>query len=536
MSFPELVADFMDRCLANGVAGIVPEAILCGALVAVLLTDLLPMVRRIDPAALVMAALVAALVASVPATPLLEVPSRVLFDGMLTVDGLTVFARLMLLGAAALLVPLVKLTAMVRADEARDFYVLFLGALVGMLLMTSAGHLLMVFLAVEMASVPSYILVGIDRRRRPAAEGALKYALYGAAAAGVMLYGASLLVGIGGTANLASLGKRFAALQVADPALANGSGGEATLLALGAVMLAAGFAFKLSAFPVHFWCPDAFEGARAEVCALLSIASKTAALVLLLRVATMLLPTVIEGSPEAAGVQQPLPVREFVAGLVAVAAMATCTFGNLTAYRQATLKRMLAYSAIAQAGYLLMPLAAALALAGVNPSGYQDAVAATLFYAAAYGLANLAMFAGMALVRPHIEGDRIVSYAGLLTSCPVAAVTMSLALLSLVGLAPLVGFFGKLGIFQALAHCGSPVLLAALVVGGINTILSLGYYLNVAKVISFDSPPDTQPPIKLGLLSTMYLILVAAPLILLGLLPDGLADAASQAARAFIGS
>src|SRR5262245_29444845 len=204
-----------------------------------------------------------------------------IFTGMLVYDTFSVYVRSLLLAFAVLLVIFTKLTGIPDREDAPDIYSLFFGATLGMCLMASANHLLTVFLAVEMASVPSYVLAGILKGRRQASEASLKYSVYGAGAAGVMLYGISLIGGLLNTAHLPTIAVQLAE-KFSHPPVPTG---ELMVLALAGLMISVGLAFKLSAVPFHFWCPDVFEGATAEVNAFLSIASKAAALALLVRVA-----------------------------------------------------------------------------------------------------------------------------------------------------------------------------------------------------------------------------------------------------------
>src|SRR5436305_4358995 len=223
--------------------------------------------------------LVAGLTAEAAAEPS-AVTRMEIFTGMLVYDTFSVYVRSLLLAFAVLLVIFTKLTGIPDREDGPDIYSLFFGATIGMCLMVSANHLLTVFMAVEMASVPSYVLAGILKGRRVSSEAALKYSVYGAGAAGVMLYGISLLAGLLNTAHLPTV-----ALQLADKFSHPVPSGELMVLALAGLMISVGLAFKLSAVPFHFWCPDVFEGATAEVNAFLSIASKAAALALLVRVA-----------------------------------------------------------------------------------------------------------------------------------------------------------------------------------------------------------------------------------------------------------
>ncbi len=485
---------------------------------------------------------------------------------MLVYDSLTVYFRLFLLAFAFMFVILVRMTGLADKQDGQDFYSLLLGATLGMCLMASANHLMTVFLAVEMASVPSYVMAGILKGRRRGSEAALKYAVYGAGAAGVMLYGISLLAGLLGTAHLPSIATKLAAMDI--PAMAAGEGsGSLMVLALAGLMIMVGLAFKLSAVPFHFWCPDVFEGASAEVDAFLSVASKAAAMALLVRVAlgvsvappaqevavhdavpahTVAFLQTADGEPAAAGGEttndaQPLspasptsplaPVRTFIVYLLAIISAVTCTFGNLAAYGQTNIKRLLAYSTIAHAGYMIMAVAAAVQLAGTNAVSSREAVSALVFYLAMYVFMNLGAFAIVAFMRGAIGSEEIADYAGLIRSAPAVAVALVVILVSLVGIPPMAGFIGKFAIFAALVDAGGPVMMSLLVIAGFNTVISLIYYLRVAKTVTIDPEPETRGPVTLGLLPTAYVLVLAIPVLYYGLLPGRILEIAHQATQ-----
>jgi NADH-quinone oxidoreductase subunit N len=361
-------------------------------------------------------------------------------------------------------------------------------------------------MAVEMASVPSYALAAILKGRKAASEAGLKYAVYGAGAAGIMLYGISLLAGVTGTCHLPSMAGELARI-VGE----GGSGGEVLVLALGGLMVAVGLAFKLSAVPFHFWCPDVFEGAAAEVGAFLSVASKAAAVALLLRLAFGLGATDVAGAAAAAGAGE---VRHFMVYVIALMAAVTCTLGNLAAYGQTNMKRLLAYSTIAHAGYLMMGAAAAVALMGVSSAGASRA----------------------ALLRNRLRSEEIAAYAGLVRTSPGIVVATTVVLVSLIGLPPLAGFVSKFLVFSSLAEAiqagaEKPLMLVLLVVGGVNTVISLFYYLRVLKVMTFDPPPSDRVGEALPLVSLSggVVTALAVPVVILGLFWSGLYAAAQLA-------
>lgn len=532
-----------------------------------------------------------------------------IFTGMLVYDPFTIFMRAVLIGFAVLFLILSKLSGIPDNEDQVDVYTLVLGATLGMCLMASANHLLMVFLAVEMASVPSYVLAGLLKGRRLGSEAALKYSIYGAGAAGVMLYGISLIAGLLNTAHLPTIALRLAETLPHLPSA------EVMVLALGGLMVGVGLAFKLSAVPFHFWAPDVFEGACAEVNAFLSIASKAAALALLVRVVlgfgAFPVPGVAPGarsnavhtaSQQSGGndlakvseharstglfavaeLQEPAapatpaepaaahpestpspspsaeqghsaasshatmaglaPARSFMGLLVTFISIITCTFGNLAAYGQTNIKRLLAYSTIAHAGYMMMAIPALLVLVAYQPLKAQSAVSALAIYIAVYLFMNLTAFAIVAFLRNAMRSEQIADYAGLIRSCPLTVICLALTLFSLVGLPPLAGFIGKFAIFASLvdgyrlsAAAGAPAnhLIVLLFVGGINTAISLFYYLRVVKLMTMDEEPADRRPFSYSEISlqSVFVCLVTAPTLLLILNWEVLSRWATAAAK-----
>ena len=562
-----------------------PELCLCATIVLLLFIRLFKGGSKVDLFWVMLIGTGVALVASSPWKHLgshpplpgdLDAVSRMeIFTGMLVYDGFTVYMRSVLIGFAFLFAIFTKLSGIPDREDGADIYTLVLGSTLGMCLMASANHLLMVFLAVEMASVPSYALAGMLKGRRTASEAALKYSVYGAGAAGVMLYGISLVAGLMNTAHLPTMAAQLAERLPAMPSE------EVMVLALGGMMIMVGLAFKLSAVPFHFWAPDVFEGACAEVNAFLSIASKAAALALLVRVAVgfgAIPPAGIEpgsrslarqdsSATETASLnstngglfaladegEEPTPAsqshdghaengheqhastaaidglavsRIFMAKLIAFLAAITCTFGNLAAYGQTNIKRLLAYSTIAHAGYMMMSVAAFLVMAGDAPLQAQNAIAALAIYIATYVFMNLGAFAIVAFLRNAMHTEQIADYAGLIRRCPLTVICLSLILFSLVGLPPLSGFIGKFAIFASLVDgyqvsvsAGHPegFLMVLLVVGGMNTAISLFYYLRVVKVMTMEEQPADRPPFVYPEVSLQgaFVWLVTAPTLLL---------------------
>ena len=557
MNLGSLITGSLNDTLAVSLPLFRTELCLAATIVLVLLCRMLPVLRRLDAGLVALGGVCFALwfawndlrgipaggVSSGAATGAMR---QELFGGLLVFDSLTAYIRFLLMGFLVLYIPFTKASGIPDHEDGADFYSLVLGATLGMCLMASANHLLMVFMAVEMASVPSYALAGLLKGRKASSEAALKYAVYGAGAAGIMLYGISLLAGLLGTCHLPSMAAELS--RVVD---AGATSGSVMVLALGGLMVAVGLAFKLSAVPFHFWCPDVFEGAAAEIGGFLSVASKAAAVALLLRIcfglgvsatghdaAAAIGATLAETLAETHG-NGLVATRHFIVALVGLMAAVTCTLGNLAAYGQTNMKRLLAYSTIAHAGYLMMAVAAAVAMVGVDPAGSRDAVSSVAFYLGTYLFMNLGAFAIVAFLRNNLRSEEIESYAGLVRSSPGIVIATGVVLVSLIGLPPLAGFWAKFLVFSSLiqaitAGAERPLMLVLLVVGGINTVISLFYYLRVLKVMTFDPPPADRPGGEFSLVSLPGAIVTAlvVPVVVLGIFWSGL-YACAQLAGAF---
>ena len=534
-----LLTDTLANTLDVSVPLFRPELCLAATVVLLLLCRILPVLKHADSALVALGGVAFGLwyawsdFKALPAGGDLLAGRQELFTGLLVYDSLTAYVRLLLMGFLVLYILFTKVSEIPDREDGADFYTLVLGSTLGMCLMASANHLLMVFMAIEMASVPSYALAGLLKGRKASSEAALKYAVYGAGAAGIMLYGLSLLAGVLGTCHLPSM-----ALELAKVAHVGSDGGSVMVLSLGGLMLAVGLAFKLSAVPFHFWCPDVFEGAAAEVGAFLSVASKAAAVALLLRV-TFGLGVPAGGEAAAQSLAALGETRHFMVYVVALMAAVTCTLGNLAAYGQTNMKRLLAYSTIAHAGYLMMGVAAAIAMAGVTASGTRDAVSAVAFYLGTYVFMNLGAFGIVALLRNTLRSEEISSYAGLVRTSPGIVVAMAVVLVSLIGLPPLAGFVAKFLVFSAIVEAISagaerPLLLVLLVIGGLNTVISLFYYLRVLKVMTFDPPSAERASEPFPLVSLPGAVVTAfvLPVVGFGLFWSGL-YAAAQLAGAF---
>jgi NADH-quinone oxidoreductase subunit N len=514
MSFQQLLDNLMDQTWRQSLPGFAPEAVLAATIVLMLLVRLFRWGQGVNISAL---ALVGTAVACTLAyfqlhdanpfvgaglvAPPAESVARPLpiFSGLLVYDEFTIFFRLFLTFFGTLVIWLTMISGIPDREDSPDFYTLLLGALVGMCLMASANHLLMLFIGVEMASVPSYAMAGFLKGRRQSSEASLKYVVYGAGAAGVMLYGISLLAGLFGTMHLPSLAGAMAETL-------SGTGGftpEVRVTLLAVLMVLVGIAFKLSAVPFHFWCPDVFEGASAEVAAFLSVASKGAALALLVRFSLAVTGTSAEGLAD---------VRLHLGAAIAVLAAVTATFGNMAAYAQTNLKRLLAYSTIAHAGYMMMPIAASLR----TPEAAVLGVQAMLFYLVVYLFMNLGAFAVVVFIRNEIGSEELKDYRGLWRRCPGLTVCMVIFLASLTGIPPLGGFAAKFVVFLALVQAK---LWWLVVVAGVNTVISVFYYWRVLRAMILEEGPEAEPAPSLGMgsIAGVYTAALALSVFVLGI-------------------
>ena len=520
-----------------------PELCFVATIVLLLLCRMLPLLRYVDSGGIALGGVCFAAwfayvdfigIESQVGESLLSTAAirQELFGGLLVFDSFTAFLRLVLAGFLILYIAMTKLSGIPDREDGADFYSLVLGSSLGMCLMVSANNLLMVFMAVEMASVPSYVLAGMLKGRPASSEAALKYAVYGAGTAGVMLYGISLISGVLGTLVLPDI-----SYEMSRVLAAGGTSGSTMVLCLGGLMLSVGLAFKLSAVPFHFWCPDVFEGAAAEVGAFLSVASKAAAIALLVRVAfAFSMPASDTAVGMSGNVAALADSRHFVVYVIGLLAAVTCTFGNLAAYGQTNMKRLLAYSTIAHAGYLMMAVAAAVAMLAISPEGARDAVTAVAFYLATYLFMNLGAFGIVAFLRNRLKSEEISAYAGLIRVNPGVVVAMAVVLVSLIGLPPLAGFVAKFLVFSSLVDAittgaESPLMLSLLAIGGLNTVISLFYYLRVLKVMTFDPVPEDRvsEPFSFVSISGAMITGLVIPVVVFGVFWSGLYVAAHLA-------
>jgi NADH-quinone oxidoreductase subunit N len=417
------------------------------------------------------------------------------FYGMVSVDAFSIYFHLLI--AMVLLATL--LSSLEYFEEhtthAGEYFALLAFACSGMMLMTSAADLLLVFIGLEISSISTYILAGFRKTEGTSAEAALKYFLLGSFATAFFLYGIALLFGATGSSNIAGI----------SAGLATGPTPVLAILALAMILI--GLGFKVSAAPFHVWTPDVYQGAPAPVVGLMSTAPKAAAFAVLLRITYGALPTLGHGWTQ----------------LIAILAAASMTIGNLGALQQRNVKRMLAYSSIAHAGYLLVAFTAL----------SQEGIAAASFYAAAYAAMNIGAFT----LITHFAGYKeelqtIDDYTGLARRSPVLAAVFGLFLLSLIGIPFTGGFFGKFYVFTAALHSG---LVWLAIVGLLNSGLGCFYYLRL--LVRLYSAPDRveemRPTPKLTVPLAIAVALAAIATLVLGIVPGHVLHLAQAAAATY---
>ncbi len=480
-----------------------PELALTFGTMALFLVDLAWMKHpgragRLAASALLVLAVTAGLLAAQP------VEARALFNGMIVNDGFATFFKWLFLAAAALTVMVAAPGKEFPPARLGEFYALLMAIVLGMFLMASAKDLLMVYLAIELVSMTSYVLAGFRKGDRRAAEASLKYVIYGGVASGVMLFGMSYLYGLLRTTDLFELAGAVQSLQ------ATGLPAAATKLTLvvALVFVTAGIGYKVAAVPWHMWCPDVYEGAPTPFTAFLSVGPKAAGFALALRFFYGAL-------SDPSGVVGGLPVA--VAGLpwpavVGVMSAVTMTLGNLTALSQTNLKRLLAYSSIAHAGYALMGLAAA------SDLGTQ----AIMIYMAIYLVMNLGAFLVVILVAEATGSESILDYRGLARRHPLAATSFAIFLFSLTGIPPFAGFVGKWYLFYAVLERvpgpGGGWYAVLALIGAVNSAISLYFYARIIRAMFIDPPSVADPaPIRASPVYNVLLGSAAVAILVFGL-------------------
>jgi len=486
------------------------ETVLALAVPAILLADLFGRRARAGAAATVTGIL--ALAAALLLALFQKSAPGALLTKLLVADGLAKVFRLLAIGTG-----LVAALAALRWGDAErgraEFFICLIGAVLGACLTAAANDLAMLYIAIETLSIGGYLLAGFRKARVESSEAALKYVIFGAVSSGAMLYGMSLLYGFAGTATLTTPpGASFASLEGAAGAAA---GQPAFLVAI--VLVFAGLAYKVAAAPFQFWCPDVYEGAPTSVAAFLAVASKGAGFAAILR---------FVGAVTAGATPDVAMNSEHVRVILLLMALLTMTVGNVAALRQRNAKRLLAYSAIAHAGYLLMGVAVTT----------EAGATAVVFYMAVYLFMTLGAFYMVGVVEKETGRGDIDAFEGLGFRAPVFGICMAVALIGLTGLPPTAGFVGKYFLLQQVfayggAH-GSMLFFWGGVIALLNTVVSLGYYTRFLKAMylcDLDRLPSG--PFRFAGVDKGLVVALTVPVLVFGLAFAGLYDVASELAR-----
>jgi NADH-quinone oxidoreductase subunit N len=464
-----------------------PEIVLTVALVVLLLVDLVaPDESRWT------ASTVGAFGLLAPLLPILTLAvdgtDRSLFGGAYVVDDFALVMKGLLLVAGYVTV-LMSTNDIGEGDYAQgEYYFLLLSSVLGMVVMASSRDLVSIFVALELLSIPAYLLAGWRKRDLRGNEAGLKYYLMGVFASAIMLYGMSLVYGVSGTTVLAGIRD---AVSVGD---------SQPVVTVGIMFVLIGFLFKVSAVPFHTWAPDTYEGAPTPITAFLSVASKAAGFVALLQL-------VLVGFLGREDVYRPL---------FWVLCAVTMTVGNLIALRQTNVVRLLAYSSVAQGGFILLPFVAVQA----SDAATENALTAIVTYLVIYAAMNLGAFAVVIAVARKTRSGTIASYGGLFEYAPGLAVVMGVFLFSLAGIPPLGGWMAKFVVFRALLTDADGWAVALAVIAAVNSVIGLFYYASVAREMFFRPVPDEdRTPVRVPVALAAAVALTAAATLLFGVLP-----------------
>ena len=473
----------------------VPELILVITILAALITDLFLKKSKTDLIGWVLG--VGLVIVGLSVLNLSSVPPTTLFSDAIVIDPFSSFMKIVII-ISTLLVIAASWTNRELENYRKGEYFTIMGIMVlGLFLMTSSVDIIMLYVSIEVVSIMSFILAAYLKLDTRSNEAGLKYVIYGSFSSGVMLFGLSIVYGLTGSTSYFDIQESiFSMDSSANPAL---------IMAL--LMIFAGFGYKISSVPFHFWTPDVYEGSPTTITAYLSVAPKAAGFAMIIR----FFHQIFSDSIALAGTElgsTDLPWPE----IIGVLAVVTMTMGNLVAIQQDSIKRMLAYSSIAHAGYMMLAL----------PVISMEAIESIMIYLFVYVFMNLGAFFIVITVKNKTGGETFNDYKGLGWKMPVIGSLMTLFMLSLTGLPPTAGFVGKLYIFKTLVGAGSDFLWLV-VAGGINSVISLYYYFHVVKVMFLDGERSEKlsypPSLMFGLM-----VFTAIPSLLLGLYWNPLAS------------
>ncbi len=413
--------------------------------------------------------------------------SREMFDGRYVVDGYSLILKAIFLLAAYVLVLMSQNELEEGGYYQGEFYVLMMCSVLGMVMMTSARDLIAIFVALELLSIPAYMMAAWRKRDSRSNEAGVKYYLLGVFASAVLLYGMSFLYGTTGSTKLTDIGASLV------------DGDLLGLQVLAVVFVLGGLAFKISAVPFHSWAPDTYEGAPTPVTAFLSVASKAAGFVALMSIVMLAL----------------APANSVVRPMLWVLAALTMTVGNVMALRQTNIVRMLAYSSVSQGGFILMPLV----VIGTGNAG-DSVLRAVIVYLLIYAFMNLGAFSIVIAVARRTRSGEITSFGGLFGYAPGLAVLMTIFMASLAGIPPLGGWIAKFNVFKTVLDAGDTAAYVLALIGAVNTVIAAAYYMRVLRQVWMAPAPDGDvSPIKVPSSIQAALAITAVGTVLLGVLP-----------------
>lgn len=473
----------------------IPELILTITILAALITDLFVKKSKTNMIGWVLG--VGLVIVGLSVHNLSSVPPTTLFLDMIVIDPFSSFMKIVIILSTLLVIVASWVNDELEKYRKGEYFTIMGIMVMGLFLMTSSVDIIMLYISIEVVSIMSFVLAAYLKLDTRSNEAGLKYVIYGAFSSGVMLFGLSIVYGLAGSTNYFAIQDTLSSLD--------GSANPALIMAL--LMIFAGFGYKISSVPFHFWTPDVYEGSPSTITAYLSVAPKAAGFAMIIRFFHQVFSDSIGLTSNAIG-STDLPWPE----IIGVLAVVTMTMGNLVAIQQKSIKRMLAYSSIAHAGYMMLAL----------PVLSMEAVESVMIYLFIYVFMNLGAFFIVIFVKNKTGGESFEDFEGLGWKMPIVGAFMTLFMLSLTGLPPTAGFVGKLYIFKTLVGAGSEFLWLV-VAGGVNSVISLYYYFHVVKVMFLGgkrSDVITYPP------STMFglLIFTAVPSLLLGLYWNPLAS------------
>lgn len=481
----------------NSLNYFLPELLLTGVILLMVIADLI--LKKERSPWLSMIALAGSVVVLIAVIAQYEQGSRSIFNDMLVVDPFSLFFKLIFLASTIMVVFLSIGSIELAGRPVGEYFTLLMTLTLGMFFMASATNLLTIFLSIEFVSIISFVLAAYLKTRRRSSEAGLKYAIYGAFSSGLMLYGISIVYGMTGTLNIYEVGQVLA-----------GRDTQGMALLLATILILAGFGYKIASVPFHFWSPDVYEGAPTPFTAFLSVGPKAAGFAVLIRFFNVAFTGGGESEPTEwlalSGLNWPV--------ILAVISAVTMTLGNLVAIVQRNIKRLLAYSSIAHAGYALMGTVLL----------SDEGLSATMFYLAVYYLMNLGAFLVVIVFQDVVGSESIDDYKGLGSRAAVPAIAMGVFLFSLTGLPPTAGFIGKFYLFAAVIK-GGPQYYWLAIVGILNSVVALYYYARVLKAMFFDQSTDESPvAIKISPYYVTLLAVLVIPTIVLGVYWAPLAD------------